>query len=63
MPYAYDNGIALDGKLRPHTSLALPLLTLIIMDVCMLVLFSFNRGYKEKEISNNLLYVVHFLTK
>lgn len=63
MPYAYDSGMALDGKLRPLTSLALHLLTLIIVDICMLVLFSFNRGYKEKEISSNLLYVVYFLAK
>lgn len=63
MPYAYDNGMALDGKLRLLASLALHLLTLIIMDICMLFLFSFNRGYKEKEISNNLLYVVYFLVK
>lgn len=63
MPYAYDNGIALDGKLRPLTSLALQLPTPIIMDVYMLFPFSFNRGYTEKEISNNLLYVVYFLAK
>lgn len=63
MPYACDNGMALDGKLRLLTSLALHLLTLIIMDIYMLFLFSFNRGYKEKEISNNLLYVVYFLVK
>lgn len=63
MLYAYDNGIALDGKLRPLTSLALQLPTPINMDICMLFPFSFNRGYTEKEINNNLLYVVYFLAK
>lgn len=52
MPYANDNGIALDGKLRPLTSLALHLLSLIIIAIRRLVLFSFNRGSKEKEVSN-----------
>ena len=49
------------GQKAKTTSFVLHLLTLIIVDICVLFLFSFNKGCKEKDISHNLLCEVYFL--